>query len=134
MRQIINLTPHAIVVEAVRPRAFEDGSDGDCRVTIPSSGVVARVTEQPVSAATYRASIEVDGCQIQAIGAVEYGLVEGLPAETVGGPLYLVSALVASAVRGELRGDLLVPDTGPDSAIRDARGQIVAVRRLRFVS
>lgn len=44
--------------------------------------------------------------------------------------------LTPHAVEGLLhpRSDLLVPDTGPDSAIRDERGQIVAVRRLRLAS
>lgn len=153
-REIVNLTPHAVVVEAVRPRAYEDGSDGPCRVVIPPSGTVARVVERPVDGTTFRASLEVDGCWVQVLGPTVYGPVEGLPPETIGGPLYLVSALVAAAVRahvpthGEVggamswghllhpRGDLLVPDTGPDSAIRswDERGQIVAVRRLRLAS
>lgn len=144
-RKIINLTPHAVVVEAVRPRAYEDGSDGPCRVVIPPSGTVARVVERPVDGTTFRASLEVDGCWVQVLGPTDYGPVEGLPPEEFGGPLYLVSALVAAAVRAHVpthgylpgyreRRDLLVPDTGPDSAVRDERGQIVAVRRLRLAS
>ena len=142
-RKIVNLTPHAVVVEAVRPRAYEDGSDGPCRVVIPPSGTVARVVERPVDGTTFRTSLEVDGCWVQVLGPTVYGPVEGLPPEEFGGPLYLVSALVAAAVRapvpthGEVgllhpRSDLLVPDTGPDSAIRNEQGQIVAVRRLRL--
>lgn len=139
-RKIVNLTPHAVVVEAVRPRAYEDGSDGPCRVTLPPSGTVARVVERPVDGTTFRASLEVDGSLVQVLGPTAYGPVEGLPPEEFGGPLYLVSALVAAAVAmswGHLlhpRGDLLVPDTGPDSAIRNELGQIVAVRRLRLAS
>ena len=146
-REIVNLTPHAVVVEAVRPRAYEDGSDGPCRVVIPPSGTVARVVERPVDGTTFRASLEVDGCWVQVLGPTVYGPVEGLPPEEFGGPLYLVSALVAAAVRAHVpthgylpgyreRRDLLVPDTGPDSAVRDERGQIVAmaVRRLRLAS
>lgn len=144
-RKIINLTPHAVVVEAVRARAYEDGSDGPCRVTIPPSGTVARVVERPVDGTTFRASLEVDGSMVQVLGPTIYGPVEGLPPEEFGGPLYLVSALVAAAVRAYVpthgylpgyreRGDLLVPDTGPDSAIRNEQGQIVAVRRLRLAS
>ena len=144
-REIVNLTPHAVVVEAVRPRAYEDGSDGPCRVVIPPSGTVARVVERPVDGTTFRASLEVDGSLVQVLGPTDYGPVEGLPPEEFGGPLYLVSALVAAAVRAHVpthgylpgyreRRDLLVPDTGPDSAVRDERGQIVAVRRLRLAS
>lgn len=125
-RKIINLTPHAVVVEAVRPRAYEDGP---CRVTIPPSGTVAWVAERPVDGTTFRASLEVDGSLVQVLGPTAYGPVEGLPPEEFGGPLYLVSALVAAAVRahvpthGDLpgyreRGDLLVSDTGPDSVCR----------------
>ena len=146
--RIINLTPHDVVVECWV--AHEDGSEPSHlqTTTLPASGVVARVSELPDRDLPERATVarSIPGCapvDILVAGPVVYGPVSDLPGPD---PLdapdrrhYLVSALVASAViareaaEGHVRTDLLVPDTGPGSAIRDARGQIVAVRRLRRV-
>lgn len=101
---IINLTPHSICLTT---------PDGD--TVVPPSGTVARVT----------ASEEVIGWAygLPIIRRV-FGSVEGLPEE---GIPCLVSALVLSACPG--RQGVYAPDTGP-TAIRDERGQIVAVTRL----
>jgi hypothetical protein len=103
---LINLTPHAVTIRV-----------GDCDVVIPPSGRVARVTSQ-----------EVPGDPIWNVPTVRrvWGGVEGLPGPAPG-ILYLVSSLVLEHVHG--RDDVLAPDTGP-TAVRDAAGQIVAVRRL----
>jgi hypothetical protein len=110
-----NLTPHAI--------SLADAA-GEIVATIPPSGVVARVavTYREVGAAIFAGSSA-------AVVVAEYGAVEGLP--PVGGGPYLVSGLVLGAVRG--RDDVYAPDTGP-TAVRDAAGRIVAVRRLVGVS
>ena len=60
------------------------------------------------------------------LGCVDYGGVSGLPAHT-GDVYYIASSIVAAAVN---RVDVFAPDTGPDSAIRNANGQIEAVQRL----
>lgn len=104
---MINLTPHAITVRA------PDGADH----TFPPSGTVARVatTETVIGA-----------CPMTGVPIVRRTLGEpqGLP--PVGTPC-LVSAMVAGACQG--RDGVFAPDTGP-TAIRDERGQIVAVSRL----
>lgn len=105
----INLTPHTINV-------WEDiGTLGGGRVVSIFSRGVARC-------ATVRQALpDVAGVRLvrQAFGAVE-----NLP-EPVEGVVYVVSALVLSALGGS-RPDVVAPDTGPD-AIRE-NGQVVAVR------
>lgn len=102
-----NLTPHPIRV--VRP-------DGEI-MELPPSGQVARV-----------AAIETPAGDLDGIPLVSrtWGQVENLPAPEPG-VFLVVSSLVFEAARD--RNDLLVPDTGP-TAVRDASGQVVAVRRL----
>lgn len=104
---LINLTPHAITIRAT------DGTE----VTIPPSGIVARVstTEEVVGT-----------CAITGAPIVRrtFGEVQGLPEE---GTPCLVSALVLAAVPG--RPGVYAPDTGP-TAIRGQDGQIIAVTRL----
>jgi hypothetical protein len=103
--QIINLTPHAIVI------AKSDSSQTIIPATTPS----ARIQQQNVL------SHDVDGIPVS---VVVYGEIEYLPdpqPETV----YVVSAMVAQQCRH--RDDVLAPDTG-SSAIRDEAGRIVAVR------
>lgn len=146
--RIVNLTPHAVVVECwVR---HDDGSEPSHlqTTTIPASGVVARVSELPDRLAPKSVAVahSTTGYPVEILVAepVSYGPVEGLPdPDPFDAPdrrYYLVSALVAAAAlpvqalsEGYARTDLLVPDTGPRSAIRDPRGQIIAVRRLRRV-
>lgn len=103
---MLNLTPHAITIR------LPDGTDR----TFPPSGTVARVTTFETSA------LSVDG-----IPTVyrRTGNVEGLTL-----PL-TQPVLVSSMVLAELPGadNVFAPDSGP-TAIRDERGQIVAVTRL----
>ena len=105
---LVNLTPHEIVVRR------EDGSE----FRIPPSGVVARVTATTEPAGTL-AGVPVV--------STRYGEIEDLPAPRAG-VQYIVSSLVRMAATG--RTDLVSPDTGPESAIRDDDGRIVAVRRF----
>jgi len=105
---LVNLTPHEIVVRR------EDGSE----FRIPPSGVVARVTATTEPAGTL-AGVPVV--------STRYGEIEDLPAPRAG-VQYIVSSLVRMAATG--RTDLVSPDTGPESAVRDGDGRIVAVRRF----
>ena len=56
------------------------------------------------------------------------GPVEGLP-DQVDDRILIVSKIVFDAAPAD-RTDLLAPDTGPESAIRDEAGNIAAVKRM----
>lgn len=105
--QLINLTPHPVNIAG--------------RV-IPPSGTVARVSE------TAEPAGDVDGIPVV---QVSLGTPTGLP-DPAPDTAYIVSPIVAQSARH--RADLLCPDTGPDSVIRDANGAIVGVKRLRRFS
>lgn len=114
--KLVNLTKHPITL-------FAD--DGQTVVAeIPPSGVEARVSTR----AEILGWVEVDGFYIPLV-RTEFGPVEGLP-EPADGVVYIVSTLVARAVAGE-RDDVVAPDTGPESVIRDADGRIVGIRRFQ---
>jgi hypothetical protein len=85
----------------------------------PPSGTVARVSTQ----ATPMGSV----CGIDVVKTT-YGAVEGLPAADRR-TTYVVSALVLAALGSE-RDDVVAPDTGPSSVVRDTEGKIVGVRRF----
>lgn len=110
---IINLTPHTVVIAL-------DGND--TTITIPPAlgpdgkPTPARVSTQQVPAGN------VNG--IPVVSTV-YGDVVGLP-DPKPDTIYIVSALVLGRVE---RPDVFAPDTGP-TAIRDEKGNIVAVTRL----
>ena len=143
--RIINLTEHNVSVECWTSHVEEPTHLQT--TTFPVSGVDARVSELPdwalPDAVPVAHSFLGHPVEILIAEPVSYGPVSDLPDPDPGDAPdrrhYLVSTLVASAVvaasriSGTMRTDLLVPDTGPDSAIRDVRGQIVAVRRLRRV-
>jgi len=111
---IINLTPHDITVET---------ASGE-RITFSRSGQIARVEMETVVVPS-----PVD--DIPAVVTRPRGIV-GLP-EPQPNTIYLVSGVVLSALEamGADRVDVVAPDTGPESAIRDEAGRIIAVRRLR---
>ena len=114
---VINLTPHPCVIFDVA---------GTTKIaTLSPSGQVARVK----TAATASGSISV-GAEVPVVETT-YGNVEGLP-EPQDGAMYIVSVLVVTAQRmqGVRRADVVAPDTGPDSVVRDADGKIVGVRRF----
>jgi len=115
MTKLINLTPH--------PLTLRDANGED--TVIPPSGAVARV------AMVAGALEHVEGVPIPIAGADQPGPVQGL-GEPRPGVLYIVSAMVGSYCRG--RHDVVVPGTGPaDGAIRNAKGHIAAVTRLKRV-
>ena len=110
---MLNLTPHAIAIQ---------GDDGT-NVTIPPSGMVARV-------ATTETVVSVVGVGNTTVPVVtrQFGEVTGLPEAD---EACIVSSLVFEAVRLQQpwRRRVYAPDTGA-TAIRDDAGRIVAVRRL----
>ncbi|MBO8164674.1 MAG: hypothetical protein H0Z34_13315 [Brevibacillus sp.] len=111
---IINLTPHDVhVYDAEGKTAIK---------TYPASGIVARVKSSTEIVG------EVDGI---AVAHITFGEIEGLP-NPQPGTKYIVSLLVLQAVDGK-RDDLIGPDTGPGSVVRDESGQIVGVRRFQVL-
>lgn len=112
MMQLVNLTPHPIVIR--RPNGAE--------IVIPPSGTVARVSSTP--------GVLITEDPVPIYSAPSWGPVEGLP-DPADGTVYVVSTL--GAARVPHRTDVVSPGTGPqDGAVRDENGKIVAV--TRFVS
>lgn len=107
--RLINLTPHAISL------ANEAGENIQ---TIPASGVVAWVSMTVCDTGRRVARIPV---VVQ-----EPGQIENLPEPD--GNVYIVSIVVLGAIQG--RADVVAPDTGPGSVVRDDIGRIIAVRRF----
>lgn len=107
VKEVVNLTPHAVTVLT-----------GDIMKTIPPSGKVVRVSQncEPCG--------ELNGMSVV---LCHEGEPRGLP-EPKEGTVYLVSSVVAKAVR---RRDVLSPDTSDDGVIRDGSGYILAVKRLQ---
>lgn len=135
-----NLTPHTIEIRT--PYTDPMGHHGGPLViSIPSHGV-ARVDYAPGERVTM-ARTGGHGPWVEAADTIGLssvpvydldwaGPVVGLPA-TDGIPI-IVSAIVGAHPDVRDRRDVLVPGTGPaDGAIRDDRGQIVAVTRLKRV-
>lgn len=117
--KLVNLTPHAVVLRdaagvdhTFAPRLGTDGKPLPARVQATPGGLVDLGLPVPV------ATPDV------------FGAVLDLPnpePET----FLLVSAMVGSALAGS-RPDVLVPGTGPaDGAVRNEKGHVVAVTRLK---
>lgn len=98
--EIINLTPHAIVLN--------DGTKFE------PSGLIARVASE------LTVSSVVDGIPLF---RQTFGEVEGLPAETPN-TMYIVSAMVLNAVD---RKDCIAPATSHKDVVRNEAGHIVSV-------
>lgn len=111
MAPFINLTPHDIVVRC-----------GAVDTTIPKSGVVARV----IGGTTEAAPIAGIPTSID-----DVGVVEGVPVPD-GASVFVVSGMVLAHPALHGRTDVVAPATGPaDGAIRNDKGHIVAVTRLK---
>ena len=109
--KLVNLTPHKLNI------VTDNGN-----IEIEPSGTIARVKPTTVRIGT------VNGIDVV---KTTFGEVEGLPSpekDTV----YIVSTLVLNALKGS-RPDVVAPDTGPESAIRDESGRIVGIRRFQII-
>lgn len=111
---IINLTPHDVHIY--------DAEGKNVIATYPASGTVARVKSMTEIVG------EVNGV---AIAKSTFGEIEGLP-DPQPDTKYIVSLLVLQAAAGK-RDDLIGPDTGPGSVVRDENGQIIGVRRFQII-
>ncbi len=110
MAKLVNLTPHEINIIS------EEGIE----LRLPPSGEVARATSSTEEVG------EVNGIKVV---KSTFGSVTGLP-EPVEDTIYIVSMLVLQALKGA-RTDVVGPDTGPESAVRDADGKIIGVKRFQ---
>jgi len=108
--KVVNLMPHEV-------RVITD--DGE--VIYKPSGKVARLQ-------TINRVINIEG--LPPVVTTEVTGIEGLPAPEPG-VVYLASTLVAQYATRFGRLDVLSPDTGPESAVRNEAGQIIGVRRLQ---
>jgi hypothetical protein len=114
MSKLINLTPHAVVLEST---AWGKTS----RVTVPASGTVARLTETT----THEGVVVVDCDKPVAVISKRFGQIEGLP-EAEQDTYFIVSLPVATAAWSTGRTDVLAIG----EAVRDNEGRIVAARSL----
>lgn len=109
--RLINLTPHPITIV----------NDNCEQIALyPPSGTVVRA-----------GSTQSECGMVDGIPLVEtvFDLIDELP-EPQEGTAYIVSWLVITNLPYP-RYDFVAPDTGPDSAVRDEDGRIIAVRRLQ---
>ena len=129
LEKILNLTPHTIVLQFLK-----DNSKGDDKieekVEFHPSGIVARCTGNE-SCQKLQGSSELYGIPIY--GRLGFTGVQGLP-EDKSIPI-IVSEMVAryiseNSVDEHARLQVFYPDTGPESAIRNEKGEIIAVKRL----
>ena len=105
---LINLPPHDV-------KLFHGCEEH----VFPNAGTVARVASRSEFSHT------VNGLPVH---KTIYGKIENLP-ERVEGTIYIVALLVAQVLGGS-RSDVICPDTGPDSAVRDGKGLIAGVKRF----
>ncbi len=108
MMELVNVTGHAITL--VRP----DGT----RYSLRPSSSIARVEKQRLVVA------EADEWPIRYLD--EVGII-GLPVPREG-VLFVASGIVARVAVSLGRSDVIAPDTSRESAVRDGRGQVQAVR------
>lgn len=107
----VNLTPHSVTLIP------EVGAP----IVIPPSGTVARVATN--SNTVGRLTLPKEGISIPIV-EIEWGQVENLPER--GEYIYLVSRVVADALKGSGRTDILVPN----DLVRDDKGVIIGCRSL----
>lgn len=117
INKIINLTPHEIKIV---------GEDGEAIATFPPSGKVARVQQESVEIPEM--TKKLGGIKVV---KTEYKEIDNLPPKEEG-KIYIVSVVVLQALkqRGIERNDVVAPDTGPESVVRDFQGNIIGVKRF----
>lgn len=106
-----NFTKHPVRIHTA-DGILEIPSEGEARVAVETTSL---------------GDIEVDNHRVDIVER-RFGKVEGLPQAEVG-TVFIVSSLVMSHI-SVFRDDLVAPDTGPGSVIRDDDGNIVGVKRL----
>ena len=127
VRSIVNLTPHALTIHAGDDTVFQIPTSGKvCRCSQENEIVdtinfeFAFVREKEVTHSKRKKDIHVT--------RVKLGEVENLP-EPEDGKIFVVSRVVAEAVKGLGRKDIFIP--GP--AIRDDQGRIIGADGLSII-
>lgn len=110
----VNLTPHEVVII---------GDDDLAHYVFPPSGQVARIEEEVITVGTV-----ANGGITLPYAKTKLTAIIGRPAPN-GQDTFIVSMPVAQAL-GQSRLDVMSPDSGPGSAVRED-GQLMGVRRLR---
>lgn len=124
-----NFTPHPVSIVMPGSReAFVFPSMGNCRATSRQRRAHAYDWE---TGNVVEAPGEVATTEIEVLYPPEFTGVEFAPTEPPQGETVIVS-IVAAPVLAKSRPDLTVyvPDTGPESAVRDEEGRIRGVRRM----
>lgn len=111
--ELENLTPHEI-------RVYD--KENTCIYSIPSSGIVPRVVQD--QEAMYRLN------DLFEVKKTYFKEVIEMP-DPKPNTVYIVSLVVGQALKN-LRHDIVVPDSGPKSVIRDENGQVKGVRWFHF--
>ena len=112
---MVNLTPHDLVV-------YDEMGEEEI-ASLPRAGEMARVETQAKEVGEF----SLNGHNVPLV-ETSFGDVVNLPEEK-DGTIYVVSVIVVQAVRGK-RDDVVAPDTGPASVVRDDAGNIMGVRRF----
>jgi len=116
MKRVLNMTPHQITIQT---------GDGR-RIDIPPAGKIFRLAEEDQLAGT----VSLDGVEVEVVKRTfeVTNCEELLDSDAV--VIVSLPALMALRQAGiQVRAIVVAPDTGA-TAIRDERGQIVAVRRF----
>jgi len=127
-KNVVALTPHDIYVQSIKDSgtliAFRTKKDGEGR---PTS---LRLSSSPQNL------YEIIPHDVAVYGAPQHYLdlkQFGYGPYDAEHPPIIVAGIVAPHIPKWYMGTVLVPDTGPGSAIRDESGAILAVRRLYHV-
>lgn len=110
--KLVNLTPHPIDIVPFASR-----------ITVPASGIVARVRE--VSEATGWFKVGDDLVDIPTITRI-YGDVDGLPPPEEG-VVYIASSIVAMRAWERGRNDVV----SPGDPVRDSNGRVIGCQNLQ---
>jgi len=111
---LLNCTPHPF-----------DLVVGGQHYRLAKTGIVARRDVKPVAQPADNA-----GAFDVPVSASVFGPVTGLPAAR-DGVILIVSGMVIDAPDVSGRTDLRAPDTAPDAQVRDDKGRIIGIKRLR---
>lgn len=121
---IRNLTPHNIHV-------FVAGDKDTCPLTFPAQGKAVRVRSK---AQDHVATLE-NGVKVYSPPAFE-DVLDDFPfvnQEDDVHPDLIVSMVVGNHIPKWYRGNVYIPDTGPQSVVRDQTGKILGVKRFCIV-
>ena len=111
--RFVNLTPHEVTL--IR--------DDSTKITVEPSGTICRLeTENDPTP-----QLTLSGIPVHTVPV--YTEVSNLP-DPENGTVYIVSLLVIQNINYSERQDVVAPDTGPESSVRDENGRIIGVKKL----